>query len=356
MWWRLRWLRDAWVRSHVQFIFTEPQTEYERLIGGFHYINTFGKIEPGDDQAFKAFVENAAPPPRTTMYIDSTGGDVEAAIGIARHIRTCWFETSIGSYQLEFSRPAEPVRPRELKSGKCLSAATLVYLGGKLRHFPKESNFGVHQFSFKNASPRNVEHSQILSAKIAMLLADLGVSPAFMEVSSSTLGTEINRIGIEKLKELGVVTGGVTDVSWSVQARSSMIYVRGERDSIFGHHKVILAYAKDAGFLFWAVIEAQGREDELTTLGLVEIVVNGESLRIDISERCSRHVSGIYVNIIAKISENEAGLLANSESFGVQVRFSSEAEVFLGIDAMPTLGGQEELQSLFICFSRTTKP
>jgi ATP-dependent protease ClpP protease subunit len=82
----------------LQFIYTEPQTELERAIGGFHHINAFGKIDPGDDEKFRKFLVVAAPPPRTTIYINSTGGDVNAAIGIGRLIREGWYETSIGSY------------------------------------------------------------------------------------------------------------------------------------------------------------------------------------------------------------------------------------------------------------------
>jgi hypothetical protein len=136
-----------------------------------------------------------------------------------------------------------------------------------------------------------------------------------------------------------------------VQARNRMIYVRGERDSIFGHHKVILAYTKGSGFHFWAVIEAQGREQELTSFGLVEIVINGEETRLDISERCTRFIYGIYVHVLANLTENEARLLAFSKSFGVQVRFSNEAEVFLGIAAMSTDGGRDELETIFNCLS-----
>jgi hypothetical protein len=240
---------------------------------------------------------------------------------------------------------------RELKGGKCYSAATLVYLGGRLRYFTNGAEFGVHQFSFKNPTPENLVQSQSLSAKIARFIADMEISIGFMEISSSTPSDQLNIVSLEQLKSLGVVTGGITDVTWSVQARNNMIYVRGERDSLFGHHKAILAHIKDVGFHFWAFIESQGREHELTSLGLVEIVVNGEDVRIDISDRCERNIYGIYVNIVARLTVEEARQLAFSDSFGVQVRFSDEAEMFLGIAAMDTNGGREELQTLFNCFN-----
>lgn len=326
------------------------------MLGGFHCINAFGSIEPDDDVKFKRFLEIAGPPSRTTIYINSTGGNVEAAIGIGRLIREGWFSTSIGSYHLSTAIPDIPMVKRELLAGRCYSAATLVYLGGKLRYFSDGSEFGVHQFSYKDPTPENLVLSQALSAKIAQFIVDMEISLGFMEISSSTPSGEINIIDLELLRTLGVVTGGVTDVKWSVQARSHTMYVRGERDSLFGHHKVMLAYIKGVGFHFWGFIEAQGREEELTSFGLVEVVVNDEDTRIDISDCCVRSVSGIYVNILAKLTQDEARLLAFSESFGVQVRFSSEVGVFFGIAPMSTNGGREELETLFSCFSDEPTP
>jgi hypothetical protein len=231
--------------------------------------------------------------------------------------------------------------------GKCMSAATLSYLGGRLRYFPEGSEFGIHQFSFSNPSPNDVGHSQVLSARIARFVADMGVRPKFLELSSSTPSDSIRLVSIAELQELGVVTGGVTDVQWSVHARGKVLYVKGERDSFFGLHKVMLCYAKGVGFLFWAVIESQGRERELTSFGLVEIVVNGEDIRIDISGRCDRVTNGIYVNVLARITQEEAKLLAYSDSFGVQIRFSTEAPVFFGASAISTEGGREQLETFF---------
>lgn len=198
--------------------------------------------------------------------------------------------------------------------------------------------------------------SQSLSAKIARFIADMRIKPEFLEVSSSTPSNKISLIEVDQLQDLNAVTGGQTDVDWSVQARRKMLYVRGERDSIYGHHKVILAYSKGMGFYFWSVIEAQGREEELTAFGLVEVVLNGEATRIDISKRCERGVFGIYVNILARLTQDEARAIAHSESFGVQVRFSRDAEMFLGIAAMSTEGGREELVTFFDALSDKLEP
>jgi len=237
-----------------------------------------------------------------------------------------------------------------------MSAATLIYLGGRLRYFSAEATFGVHQFSFRNPSPLNVARSQVLSAKIATFVAEMKVMPAFLEISSATTSDAISTLSEDQLATLGVVAGGLTEAEWSVQAKNHILYVRGERDSLFGHHKVMLCYVKGVGFLFWAVIEALGRERELTEFGLIEIVVNGEDNRIDISDRCDRVVYGIYVNVISRLTEDEARVIAFSDSFGVQIRFSSEAHVFFGISALSTEGGRDQLQTFFNTLSSENSP
>ena len=125
-----------------------------------------------------------------------------------------------------------------------------MYIGGRLRYFPEGSTFGVHQFTFKNPSPSNTAQSQILSARIASYVGEMGISTDFLELSSATSSSEIKVVDQSQLKALNIVTGGTTDADWTVHARNEMMYVRGERDSLFGHHKVMLCYSKGVGFMF----------------------------------------------------------------------------------------------------------
>ncbi len=336
----------------MQFAYSDPQTELEKLFGGFHCINMWGKISVGDTESFVAFLKAAKPPPRTPVYIDSTGGNVEEAMNIGRLIRDHWFSTDVGQYILETSDNSLAAVKRNHLPGKCLSAATLVYLGGRLRYFRDESEFGVHRFSFANPLPQNVEKSQTLAAQIAKYVEDMGISARFLERSWETSSDELQLLKHDELTELKVVTGGTTDVEWTTHARHGTIYVRGERDSLFGHHKVILGHAAGAGFFFHAVIESLGRETELTSHQLVEITLNDEAKRIDISDRCERAIQNIYTNVVAMISEEEALKIAASKSFGVQIRFADTSEVFLGIGEMSTEGGEDALDTLVKSFKK----
>ncbi len=331
----------------MNFEYSEPQTEMERFFGGYFNINMVGRINEGDDERFRKFLERAAPPPRTGVYINSGGGHVEAAIGIGRLVRDAWFSTSVGTYNLNPQQPNELIIPREFTAGKCISAATLIFIGGRLRYHHEGSLFAVHQFSFKNPTPDSIIHSQRLSAKIASYVIEMGIPAEFLELSADTPGDQISHVDEEKLRALNIVTDGMTEATWGVEIQPEAMWVRGERDSLWGHGKVLLIYAKSDGFSFGAMVETMGRQNELMTFGLVEIVVNGEDIRIDISNRCAREASGIYTFFLAKLSESEAQLLSHSRSFGIQIRASAEAQIFLGIAAVSTKGGEQKLQGLY---------
>lgn len=331
----------------MQFYYTSEQSELEVLFGGFRHINAIGKIARGDADRLLDLIRKAEIPPQTTVYIDSSGGDLEEGIKLGCVIRAHDLETSIGTYVLEPAGSDEPMVSRKHNLGKCLSAATMMFAGGRLRHFPHGSKFGVHRFAFESPASSSVGRSQELSADIANFLAKMGVSLSFLTVSASIPSEELHLLGHEELLEYRMVTDGVTDVKWGTEMRSNLIYVRGTRDSIYGRHKVMLAHAKDAGFMFFAVIEAQGRQEELCRFGLVEIVINGEDHRIDISARCERTANDIDVILMSKVTREEAAMIAYSNSFGVQIRFSNESPVFLGVSAMDTTGGKDGLVTLY---------
>jgi hypothetical protein len=180
----------------------------------------------------------------------------------------------------------------------------------------------------------------------------MGIGSEFLELSAATPHDRIDLIELEKLEKIGVVTGGQTKTNWSIHAMENTMYVRGERDNIFGHHKMLLGFAKPNFFYVYAVIESQGREQQLVEFPLAELVIGqDEDVIIDISDRCERAVQGIYTNIHAQVTVDEARSIASSNAFGIRVRGGSDAELFLGVGPMSTDGGIELLKTFVSCLS-----
>lgn len=90
----------------------------------------------------------------------------------------------------------------------------------------------------------------------------------------------------------------------------------------------------------------RGRIQELTAFPLVELVIGmNENVILDITSRCDRKLEGIYVIVSALITNEEAKSLATSDGFGVRIRGSPSADMFLGIGVMATDGAQDKLIS-----------
>lgn len=73
---------------------------------------------------------------------------------------------------------------------------------------------------------------------------------------------------------------------------------------------------------------------------------------IDLSERCGREIQGAYVNVFAMLSDEEASELANSDGFGVRIRASSEAPLFLGTAPMAIKGAEDLIRSFVVSLTR----
>lgn len=339
----------------MNFEYTPPQTPIEIAFGGHRCVNAFGSIDPNDDERLLEFLGKANVPPRTDVYIHSGGGHVETAINMGRILRDSWLSTHVGQYLLDDAlQPADsPMKQRRFIDGHCMSAATLFYLGGRLRFLSPGSQFGVHQFSFRDPVPGIVGRSQILSSKIARYISEMGIPPEFLELSASTESTSVDLVDHEKLRRLSVVTDGETSVEWSVQSRGNTLYVRGERDSFYGHHKVCLGFAAP-NFYLHSIIESQGREEQLVSaFPLVELSIGMTGDRaIDISERCIRVVEGVYTNVITSLTTSEAIELAESDGFGLRIRAAADAPLFLGIAPMATKGAEDLIRSFVNCISK----
>lgn len=336
----------------MNFEYTDPQTPLEHLFGGHCSINAFGRILPGDGEKFGVFLRMVAPPPITCVYIHTPGGSVQDAIQIGRLIRQYGLSTSVGSYLLVPSQGVESLRRREFKPGICASSGTLMFLGGRFRSLDDRSEFRVHRFFFQGVMDEVLGPAQQTSAAIARYLVDMGIDVRLMEISAGVHHTETRRLSKQELAELGVTAPGVSDVTWSTESRNGSIYVRAQRDTIYGLQKLIIGHMNEMGFYIHAVMECQGRDRELSGFPLVEVVLGDESARLDVSSRAARHILNGFMNVLVPISAEEARKVVDSPTVGLQIRFSDLADMFFGIgDVAVDASGREKLDTLVRLFS-----
>lgn len=336
----------------MEFIYSTPESDLEKMFGGFHYINAFGLINKGDADLLLSQINNGNIPEGIALYIDSEGGDPEEAIKIGRIIRENRFTTTIG--RCEITKPIEidylndKIYERRFTKGKCFSAATLVFMGGRLRYKNDGSQFGVHRFSFKNPSPENINYSQILSANIAKYIVDMGIDIEIMNLSSSVDRSSIMIIDEDELIKLNIINKG-GETTWVTTNIKDKIYLRGSRDSIHGIHKIILFHGRSNRVAFWAFIESQGRDIELLVYDSVEIIDKNEK-PLDVSKRIIlRQSYNGFVNILIELKKKELKKIIDTGAIGIIVRYDNKSPIFFGISPMH-LGEYSDMVNGFLKF------
>lgn len=124
------------------------------------YVNLWGKIEEGDDVRFRRMITPLLQSDYALfrVSISSLGGDVEAAMGIARQIRVLRahtrgpFISRSGRPECVFSQASgadrEPTLEEPSGSGcTCASACFFIWAAGNRR---EGAYLGVHRFSYPN--------------------------------------------------------------------------------------------------------------------------------------------------------------------------------------------------------------
>jgi hypothetical protein len=330
----------------LQFEYTEPQTEFERLMGGYYHLNAFGPIEIGDKEKFGALLNRASPPPVATVYINSSGGDVYEAMALGRLIRDNSLRTDVGTYVLAPDEFQEYLVARAFTAGICQSSATLMFLGGRFRFLNSKSKFGVHQFKIRTSQDDSIYHAQTVSAAIAKYLNEMEIKPGFLEKSASVPSSQLEDLDHKFLEDMGVITEYASTPKWSVEARSNMVYAKGERDTIYGYQKICLGKVIEGEFYIHGIFDPQGRSEEIKTMPYVEITYEGEKNVLFVGSRVLLQDINGWMNAMVSLSADEATKIANSSSFGIRFRHSSEAQIFLGIDSIPCLEFRDQLATI----------
>jgi hypothetical protein len=95
-----------------------------------------GSIEPDDAFRFQAYLSKLPPKPVTSLYLDSTGGQVQASMALGRVVSEAKIRTYVTG-----------------ASARCLSACTNIFLAGRDRETGKPfrvkgsaNNLGFHNF------------------------------------------------------------------------------------------------------------------------------------------------------------------------------------------------------------------
>ncbi|WP_143035716.1 hypothetical protein [Bradyrhizobium sp. Rc2d] len=311
-----------------------PRRDLAFVLGNGWVIYGDGSIDADASKRLEAFLAANHVPERSQLNLNSPGGSLFGGMELGKVIR---------KYQLRTAVAAKNSSDSDMAPGGCFSACALAFLGGEFRYLSKGSRYGVHRFAFKNNSTSDgMDIAQIASAAVVQYLRDMEIDTKLFTLASSAGPSEIFEPTPSQLSELNVVNNGVTRPKWTVESISDGIYLKGERNTVFGINKFILTcQSKNVGL--YIIFDPQNREQEVLRFTADYLVVDGVRARID-HARAFRSVKNGWINAGYTLTEGQLSAIANAKTVGVAMQPSAESPIFLGFDAMPVETGAAKMQ------------
>jgi hypothetical protein len=138
---------------------------------------------------------------RASVYFNSSGGSLIAAMGVGRLLREHQFQTRVGR------RTADPRRPG---NGVCYSACPFAYAGGGWRFLDSGAVLGVHRVANRVPVPDEFAFEQVVSRQATLYLAAMGISPELFRMMEQVPREEIRLLSREEAVRLQLVNDGMT--------------------------------------------------------------------------------------------------------------------------------------------------
>jgi hypothetical protein len=304
------------------------------FLGSACTIFAAGEIDSDAGKRLEAFLQANRVPVWSHIYLDSPGGNPVGAIEMGRVIRKHRMNTDIGAFD----------SPDRVRTAGCFSACALAFLGGEYRYRVKGSGYGIHQFAYSSADPRNVERAQLLAAAEVDYIREMGVDPSLWSLKAGVSANAIYEPSEEKLIALGVLNYGRSQVKWSIESTDLGLYLKGEQATKFGINKFIIACHNNR-FALDFIFDPQGRGEEASSYRADSLVVDGHMHPL---QRYLLHkdIQNGLLNALYDLTPEYLNLIQNAKTVGVTTSASDSSPVFLGFDAMPFAEGAGKLKGL----------
>jgi len=316
------------------------------LRGGWGWgIYATGEVDLKDGETLELLLAEHRIPDGSELFIDSSGGSLVGGMDLGRVIRAHGLITHVGK-----KGPRERDFQHTL-DGECMSAAALAFLGGEFRFVSGKSKYGVHRFALNDTSPRAVDDAQVLAASVVEYIRSMDVDVELFSLASDVASDDIFDVPPDTMKRLSVVNNGIKAAKWTIESYDGMLYLKGERDTIYGMQKFMLVFPSK-GNMFFYVIFGGDKDDELILLMEVDQLAIDDEI-IPLHElRISRFNDNGLINATYRMTPEILGKLRTAKSIGYHLQFSTLAAMFVGFDSFPFEEGAAKLAGLVDVFFR----
>ena len=203
---------------------------------GCGWIAAEGVITEDTPREFEDFLSKNSY--RSTIYFNSTGGDLFAALEIGRIIRERRHNTNVGRTSFQLSGNWDDFDDQ----GVCLSACAYAFLGG-VERYADPQDLGFHQF-YSLPEDRTVlqslEHGlgfsadQLIQGLIVAYIVDMGVDARLVTFASSSSSNTITTLDEETIHDLNVLTRPYTTSDWHLEPFAGGVIARVTREYLNG--------------------------------------------------------------------------------------------------------------------------
>lgn len=318
-----------------------------RLLGGGGW-NIFadGEIGDYDGERFEKFLIDNNVPLGSSVFLNSCGGNLIVGMELGRIIRAHQHITYVGRKgNLKDGR-------HETRSGECMSAGAIAFLGGEYRYLVEGSRYGVHRFALSSSDPANADKAQQISASVVEYMHSMDVDTGLFSLASDTPSDDILELPIETLVRLNVINNGTKKPKWSIESIDGAVYLKGERETVYGIQKYIIIFPAKGRIVLHIIFDGGENAEDAMAMESDRFVVDGEYIEAR-QYRISRGNDHGLINAMYLLETEVLDRIMKAKTVGFSLRFSNEAAVFLGFSNLPFEEGAAKLPGLLDVFSRS---
>jgi hypothetical protein len=314
-----------------------PNPKLEVVSGNGWVIYLDGTITAGDGKRLEKYIVEHHVPSQSWVVLNSPGGNLFEGMELGRIIRKYYLRTDVARRRPNSSNQFDYL------PGGCYSACTLAYVGGRFRFLHSASHFGIHRFAFTSPQKNESDMAQIASASIVAYLRSMDIDPDLFTLSTQAGSAEIYEPTKAELEKLNVVTNGFNKPKWSIESNNGLLYLKGERDTVYGINKFIMFCFAPGKMGLHVIFDPQGRQNEVIDFGAHSLMINGQQYAVD---PVDKQIANGWFNAEYALSPQQVNLFTNASSVGLVVQMIGSAPVFFGFDNMPFEEGAKKLAGL----------
>jgi hypothetical protein len=320
------------------------------LRGGWGWdIYATGEVDLKDGETLEQLLAEHRIPDGSELYIDSSGGSLIGGMNLGRVIRAHGLITHVGrkgTRERDFQHTLE---------GECMSAAALAFLGGEFRFVSGKSKYGVHRFALNDTSPRAADDAQVLAASVVEYIRSMDVDVELFSLASEVPSDDIFEVPPDTMKRLNVVNNGIKIAKWTIESYDGMLYLKGERETIYGIQKFMLVFPSKGNMFFYVIFGGGKDAESILSMEADQLSIDDEVIPLH-ALRVSRVDDNGLINAMYQVTPDILTKLRAAKSIGYHLQHSTLAAMFVGFDSFPFQDGAAKLAGLIDVFFRERGP